>query len=65
MGKYKTAAEPQTDRYVFPSILRNPRHARSILTTATESDATTTREKSRNVRTNIVREEDGGDAGQP
>lgn len=64
MGKYKAAAEPHADRYVFPSILRNPRQARSILTTATESDATT-REKSRNVTTNIVREEVNREAGQP
>lgn len=64
MGKYRTAAEPNADRYVFPSILRNPRQARSILTTATESDETT-REKSRNVRTNIVTEEVDREAGQP
>lgn len=55
MGKYNTTAEPQADRYVFPSILRNPRQARSILTTATESDEAT-RDKSRSVRTNIVRQ---------
>lgn len=64
MGKYRTTSEPHADRYVFPSILRNPRQARSILTTATESDETT-REKSRNVRTNIVREDDGEEVGQP
>lgn len=64
MGKYKTAAEPNAARYVFPSILRNPRQARSILTTATESDETT-REKSRNVRTNIVREEVGEEEARP
>ncbi|KAK2611444.1 hypothetical protein N8I77_004783 [Diaporthe amygdali] len=63
MGKYRTEADPQADRYVFPSILRNPRRARSILTTATESDEAT-RDKSRNVRTTIVREETVEEAGQ-